>query len=180
MWKDMALGLIALLLLVGANLNLCCKVSVDGHELEGCYSPAEVEQGIEAAEAAAEEILLYNGRTAEAERRYILSLRSPAGHERQVADALLRSTDGVAAVSGVYVDGTRLGVVGDEEELRERLDNFIYMQQPTMAVRSLLNGNLSIRSFYSRSGNDVSCDDMVLLITGKAHVMYMDENGKFV
>ena len=33
---------------------------------------------------------------------------------------------------------------------------------------------------YSRSGNQVSCDDMVLLITGKAHVMYMDENGKFV
>ena len=180
MWKDMALGLFALGLLVASNLNVCCKVSVDGRELEGCYAPAEVEQGVEAADAAAEEILLYNGRTAAAERRYTLSLRAPAGREKQVADALLRATEGVAAVSGVYVDGTRLGVVDDEEKLRERLDNFIFMQQPTMAVRSLLNGNLSIRPFYSRSGNQVSCDDMVLLITGKAHVMYMDENGKFV
>ena len=93
-----------------------------------------------------------------------------------MSDALLRATKGVAAVCGVYVDDVRLGVVENEDELRVCLDSFVYMQQPTKAVRSMLNGT----PFYSRSGNEVSCDDMVLLITGKARVMYMDENGKFV
>ena len=69
MWKDTALGVFALLLLVGSNLNLCCQVRVDGRELEGFYSPAVVDKGIEAAEAAAAEILRSGGTLPVPERR---------------------------------------------------------------------------------------------------------------
>lgn len=45
MWKKLLLSALALSLTAAANLHLCCSLWVDGHELEGLYSPSDLDRG---------------------------------------------------------------------------------------------------------------------------------------
>ncbi len=180
MWKKLALSGFALLLLAASNLRLCCRMQAGGRDLEGCYSLRDADRAAEAAAWAAEEILREPSPGPEAERRFCLRFGSPDGDRQALTGALLRSVPGVKLADVAFVNGVRLGIVEDGEELRRRLDRFIGSQMPTAAVSGGISGRLEIRQLYSRSDQAVNYDDMVLLVSGMAPVLYVDENGKLV
>lgn len=178
MWKKGALICLSLLLLAASNLHLCCRVSVGGRELEGVYSLQAVDRAMTLAANTAEEILAGPAVIPEAERRYTLSFLPPDGDEAALTDAALRAVTGVRVLDAAYVNGTRLGAVEDGEELSRRLERFITGQQPMAAVSGSISGRLEIRKEYGRSGSAVNYDDMLLLVTGMAPVIYLDADGK--
>lgn len=180
MWKKAVLASLSLLLLAASNLHLCCRVSVDGRRLEGLYAPRQVDRAASAAAWAAAEILGESPDLPELRRRTALSFRAPAGDVTELTDALLTGVPGVVLAETATVNGVRLGTVADGSELRTRLDRFINGQMPTMAVSGGISGKLQLTSCYSRRDLTVNVDDMVLLITGMAPVVYVDENGKLV
>ena len=67
-----------------------------------------------------------------------------------------------------------------EKELYNKLRSFIRNQMPTTAVSGTISGKLSIQRLYSRQGQETNYRDMVLLVSGMAPVIYLDENGKLV
>lgn len=180
MWKKGFMLGFALLLLVAANMHLSCRVSVNGVELPGKYSLQTVERAVTTASRAAEEIMPGLIEMPEIRRTYSLQLCPAEGDEPALAEAALRAVSGVKIADVAYVNGTRLGIVEDGSELAERLNGFITGQQPNAAVSGSISGRLEIHRLYSRAGQAVNYDDMLLLITGMAPVIYVDENGKLV
>ena len=178
MWKKFVLGGFALLLLAASNLHLCCRITVSGREVSGLYSPAVADHASTVAASAAEEILQGPAVMPEIKRNYCLSFRSPDGDGPILTDAVLRAVTGVKLTDIAYVNGTRLGIVEDGDELQARLNSFIRNQMPHAAVAGNISGVLQIQKLYSRSNQSVNYNDMVLLITGMAPVVYVDENGK--
>ncbi len=178
MRKKAALICLSLLLLVAANAHLCCRVSVGGEELEGVYSLQAADRALTLAANAAEEILAAPAVMPQTERRYVLTFLPPDGDESALADAALRAVTGVKLMDVAYVNGTRLGAVEDGDELFRRLEGFIKGQQPTAAVSGNISGRLEIKKAYGRSESAVNYDDMLLLITGMAPVIYLDANGR--
>ena len=130
-----------------------------------------------AAERAAEEILPGFADMPETERHYMLSLSRPDGSRAELADALLRSTPGVTVNSAVYVGGVRLGNVPDSAEFQTGLDSYIRNTMPTWAVNGYLSRGVEFRTQYSRTGSETNEDDMILLVTGMAPVLYSDGSG---
>ena len=177
MWKKITASVIALCFAAAANCNLCIRLSVDGRELEGSYSPEALRRGISAAAAAEEEIVRRDSGSVELERQYALCFIPPQGEPTQLSHALLKASKNIMSTYGVYVDGKRLGSVPDEAALRERLDRFINGQMPTWAVRGGVSRHVDIRREYSRMEPYVTLDDMVLLISGAAPVLYTDGSG---
>lgn len=180
MWKKLAFGAAALAFLLLANLNLYCRVSINGQELEGLFSPEAVDRCEAIASRAAEEILSGPALMPEAQRRYQLSLFQPDGDELRLSDCILRSVTGVKSVNGVYINGILLGTVADGEELLTRLQGYISGQMPNVAATGSIDGDLQLRQIYSRSNRETNYDDMILLISGMAPVMYFDETGRYV
>lgn len=168
----LALGFMAL-----ANLRLCCSVTVDGQELEGLYSPFTADRGQRAAQAAAEEILEGPALLCQAERRWKLSLRPASGQAPQLSAALLEATAGVELTQGVYVDGVYLGSVSHKAELQNELKQFIQAQLPTWAETGYLSQGIDFREQFGRSGSTTPVEDMVLLCSGMAPVLYSDGKG---
>jgi len=178
MYKKAVWAALALVFMLAANLNLCCRVSVNGRMLEGLYSPAQLKRCEEAAAAAAEEILPGHAVGPLIERHYCLSFIPARGGLRPVTDLLLRSYTGVKSEDGVYVNGIFLGVVEDGELLKEKLRGFIENQMPNRAVFGNISGKMEIREVYTRSNRRTNDEDMLLLISGVAPVIYLDAEGR--
>ena len=180
MWgKGLAL-LLSLGFVAVANMDLCCAVAINGQKLEGLYSPFAADQSMEAAAAAAEEILEVPAVLPELKKSYRLSLYPAEGDARSISDAALRSVSGLRLADGVFVNGVYIGSVDDGEELFLHLREFILNQMPNAAVFGNISGKATIKKMYSRSSRMTDYDDMVLLISGMAPVIYVDENGKLV
>ena len=173
-----ALLLLALLALLGAHLHPQYRVAVEGAELPGCYSASALRQGLRAAEEAAGEILRYEAKMPALERRLCLKLR-PAGDDiPALTAALLRPVSGLTLADAVYVNGVPLGTVADGERFCERLRDSIRTQMPLAAVSGNISGRLELRRVYARADAAADDADMVLLVTGMAPVIYLDQNGR--
>ncbi len=180
MRKKLLLLSLSLLALVAANLNLCCRVTVDGKRLDALYRPEQVREGQQIARDAAEEILAGSVHLPVLTRRYRLSLRPADGPLPQLTDALLSGVAGVAQADAVFINGVPLGTVADGRLLLDRLHASIRGQMPNAAVVGNLSGELQIHPVYTRSGSNTEDEDMILLITGMAPVVYLNENGRVV
>ena len=111
MLRKSLLLLAALLFAAGANLRPVCRYELAGEPIApgcGIRTAALAER---TARAAAEEILRAEAAPGAVTKRLCLSLRKPAGSSQELADALLRSTAGVALRCEVRVDGRRPGVL---------------------------------------------------------------------
>lgn len=180
MWKKLALGIFALLFALGSNMDLCCRVWVNGCEMPGLYSPFAVDKSRTVASAAAEEIVSGPAASPAVSQRLALSLRPAEGDGRVLSDAALRSVTGVKLAQGVFINGVFLGCVADGPELFSRLRGFIESQMPSAAVFGNISGEVKVRPIYSRTNQEVDYEDMVLLISGMAPVIYTDKSGKLV
>lgn len=180
MWRKGLALLLSLGFVAVANMDLCCAVAINGQKLEGLYSPFAADQSMEAAAAAAEEILEVPAVLPELKKSYRLSLYPAEGDARSISDAALRSVSGLRLADGVFVNGVYIGSVDDGDELFLHLREFILNQMPNAAVFGNISGKATIKKMYSRSSRMTDYDDMVLLISGMAPVIYVDENGKLV
>lgn len=177
MWKKLLLSALALSFAAAANTHLCCSLRVDGQELAGVYAPAAADRARTAAAAAAEEIVAGPAQVPRLSQRYRLSLRPAGGTVPEISAALLDATAGVERSEGVYVSGVYLGSVRSREELLSSLQQFITGQLPTWAASGYLSQELNTRPQYGRAGSQTPVEDMVLLVSGMAPVMYSDGQG---
>lgn len=180
MWKKLAMGLAALALLLLSNMELCCRLTVNGQELDGLYSLSAVDRSETVAALAAEEILPGPAVMPRISRSYRLSLSPPQGDSQALTGRVLRSVTGVKLAQGVFVNGVPLGTVEDGDRLFAELRSFISGQMPNAAVYGSISGELRVRPIYSRSNRDTDYADMLLLISGMAPVIYVDETGRLV
>ena len=178
--KNLGLLALALLMLLAAHLHLYCRVTVAGERLEGLYEPAELKRAQQIAAETAEELLPGTTPPPACRRAWRLSLRPADGDVTQLTDALIRACPGIVLADGVFVNGVRLGTVENGQLLCERLRNDILNQMPNAAVFGNISGELRIRPVYSRAGHETNYEDMILLISGMAPVIYVDQTGKLV
>ncbi len=176
--KNLALLGLALLMLFAAHLHLSCRVTVNGERLEGQYAPAALKRAQRIAAETAEELLPGTVPAPACRRSWRLSLRPADGDGAQLTDALIRSYPGIVLADGVLVNGIRLGTVESGSLLCERLRDDILNQMPNAAVFGNISGELRICPVYSRSGHETNYEDMILLISGMAPVIYVDDSGK--
>ena len=177
MWKKLLLLTLALGFGLAANMHLCCSLWVDGQELAGLYSPLDADRARTAAGAAAEEIVSGPAQQPRLSLRYRLRLRPASGTVPEISAALLDATPGVERSDGVYVSGVYLGSVADREALFSSLRQFITGQLPTWAETGYLSQELVTRPQYGRAGSQTPVEDMVLLVSGMAPVLYSDGRG---
>lgn len=177
MWKKLLLSALALSFALAANTHLCCSLRVDGQELAGLYAPADTDRASTAAAAAAEEIVAGHAQVPPLRRRYCLRLRPPDRTVPEASAALLDATTGVERSEGVYVSGVYLGSVQSRETLLSSLRQFIQGQLPSWASTGYLSQELQTRPQYGRTGSQTPVEDMVLLVSGMAPVMYSDGQG---
>ncbi len=178
MKKKLLLLALALVMLLSANLRPCYALQVDGAELEELYSPAQLRRCEQKALEAAEELLSGPAELPRAERKLALRFQPARGDEAALTKALLLSVPGLCPADEVLINGTRLGTVEDGRELFERLRQSILNQMPNAAAVGNLSGRLQTRRVISREGAQTNYEDMILLITGMAPVIYVDNNGK--
>ena len=115
MWKKVTLGAFALLLGLLANTHLVCRVSINGEQAEGSYSPWVHDRGLLAAEKAALEILAGETSLPVVKTGCGLSLRPPSGSAAELSGAVLDSVSGIALLDGVFVNSVPLGKVENGE-----------------------------------------------------------------
>ena len=161
MWKKVTLGAFALLLGLLANTHLVCRVSINGEQAEGSYSPWVHDRGLLAAEKAAEEILAGEASLPVVKTGCGLSLRPPSGSAAELSGAVLDSVSGIALLDGVFVNSVPLGKVENGEMLMAKLRGYLYYTMPTTAVSGTFSEELTLRPVYTRSGSDTNYDDMV-------------------
>ena len=171
---------LALLLLLAAHLHLSYRVEVDGEALPGSYSPAQLRHCQELAAQGAAELLQEPGDGPEIRRQPRLSLSLPDGDTASLSRTLLLAYPDLCLADGVFINGVQLGTVEDGAVLYDRLRQSIGSQMPNAAVSGNISGRLQIRKVYSRAGHETDYDDMVLLITGMAPVIYVDSSGRLV
>ena len=169
---------LALVLLLSANLRPCYALTIGGERLEGLYSPSQLRQCREQARGAAEELLSGPAELPVPEKHLRLRFETARGDETALTRALLLSTPGLRMADEVYINGTRLGTVEDGKLLFEKLRQSIQNQMPNAATVGNLSGRLQTLRVISREGTQTNYDDMILLITGMAPVIYVDDNGK--
>lgn len=177
MKKKLLLLPLALSFSVLSATNLCCSVTVGGRTLDARYSPFALYGGQRAAAAAIEEIASGEADIPAAAARFSLSFTPPEGTPRNLSAALMAGSSDVMLTNGVYVGGQRLGSVASAEALYARLDRFITGQMPNWATRGEFSREVTVRREYTRSGYVATTDDMALLISGAAPVMYFNEDG---
>ena len=177
MWKKFLLLALALGFATATNMHLCCSLWVDGQALPGIYRLADRDRARTAAGAAAEEIVSGPAQQPRLHQRYHLRLRPASGTVPELSAALLDATPGVERSEGVYVSGVYLGSVADQEALFSSLRQFITGQLPTWAESGYLSQELVTRPQYGRAGSQTPVEDMVLLVSGMAPVLYSDGRG---
>lgn len=180
MWKKLIMSTAALAMLLLTNMELGCRLTVNGLELDGLYSPSAADRSEMVAALAAEEILSGPAVMPQIERSYRLSFSPPQGDNQALTDRVLRSVTGVKLAQGVFVNGVPLGTVEDGDRLFSEMRSFINNQMPNAAVYGSISGELRVKPIYSRSNRDTNYGDMLLLISGMAPVIYVDETGKLV
>ncbi|MBQ7895934.1 MAG: hypothetical protein IJ364_05195 [Oscillospiraceae bacterium] len=178
MWKKILLCCLSLSLLLLSSLRLGCTLSINGRQLEGVYAPKDIERAELVALAAAEELLSGHAMLPEIEKSWSLSIIPPMGGRIFACDALLSACPGVKKGDGVYVNGVFLGTVADGKLLKEKTREFISSQMPNAAVFGSISGELEIATVYTRKNHDTNYEDMLLLISGMAPVVYTDEYGR--
>lgn len=166
----------ALLVLTAANIRCGYRVTVEDISLPELYSKREIEFCREtAAETARELCGTSHLPEITARRRFVLT--APDGDERALTDAILRRTDGVSVLCGVYVDDRRLGCVRNGDMLSYLLERNIDAQMPNAAVSGSYSGEIILKTEYCAEGSETAYSDMLLLIEGAAPVIYIDKNG---
>ena len=175
--KKLIAAACALLFTVLAHLNVGWLVSVEGTAVEGCFSSSCIRRAEMTARLAAEEILPGRAVMPGIERRLHLSLRAPIEDVSALSHALLMKTPGLCLRDFVSVNGITLGCVEDGAVLMDELRGFIQNQMPNAAVSGSFSGEIGLEPLYTRSGVETNYADMVLLVSGMAPVMYVDEDG---
>lgn len=178
MWKKIVLGCFALGLMLLTNLHPGCTISVNGEEIRGLYSYRDAKYCQELAELTAEEVLETLAVGPDIKKKWSLSIIPPMGGKIYATDAILSAYPGVKRADGVYVNGVFLGTVQDGEVLKEKTRTFITSQMPNAAVFGSISGDLEISPVYTRKNSFTNYDDMLLLISGMAPVIYTDEYGR--
>ena len=178
--KKLGLLGLALLMLFVSNLHLYCRVTVEGQPLEGLYEPAAVKLAGQIAARVADELLPGDVKAPRCRRAYKLSLRPANGEFAALTDAMILAYSGIVLADGVFVNGVPVGTVENGAILRERLRSQILAQMPNAAVFGNISGDLQIQAIYSRVGHETSYDDMILLVSKIAPVIYVDSNGRLV
>ena len=175
-----AIGMIlALLLTASANLQICARLSADDSAESRVCSLGACVRGLRAAEAAAGEITERQGAPPGIRWKLAVAL-SPSEEAAEVSDFLLRHTEGVAVCEGCRVNGLYLGCTAEGDKLREALRRHIFGTRPPGAVSGRYTEEIDIRPVYTRPGRESPAEDLCLLITGLAPVMYTDGEGKLV
>lgn len=175
--KKMLLLPLALSFSVLSAANLCCSVTLGGRTLGARYSPCAFYRGQRAAAAAIGEIVPGAAEPPAAAVRLSLSFTPPEGTPRTLSAAIMRESSDVMLTNGVYVGGKRLGSVANADALAARLERFITGQMPNWATRGEFSREVTVRREYTRAGYVATPDDMALLISGAAPVMYFNEEG---
>lgn len=170
----------ALLGLLAVNLHVSCAVGFGGEPPGGRYSPAAVRRGMEAAGAAAEEILPGEGAPAAPQLRLSLSLAPPEGGSAAVADASLRATPGVTVLDGVFLDRQQLGAVSSGARFAGRVQAWLYDSMPRTAREAGFVEILTLRPLYAREGAERDPGELLRELTATAQVWYTDAEGNFL
>ena len=114
MIKKLIVLSVVLPLYIFAFLHPCCRVSVNGEAVSGCYTPEAAAAALDASRAAAEELCRGETRLPTAVIRRGYALKPCENRVQALTDAVLRQTKGVTAVKAVYVHGKRLGAVRED------------------------------------------------------------------
>ena len=176
--KKILLLVFALCFAVASHLRPVCNFSVGSQFVASDCTPAAARRAKEAALAAAEEILPGKAELPEAKRYIRFGFGARCDSAPALCDALLKNTEGVMAGEAVICEGERLGCVGSGYELCTALNLYIENTLPTWANSGHLNSRFELVPMYTRAAYEVSCDDMVMLLTGLAPVMYTDGMGR--
>ena len=170
--------ILALLLTASANLHVWAVLSAD-EGAAGPFSLGACVRGLRAAEAAADEITERQG--APPGVRWKLAVApAPSEDAAEVSDLLLRHTEGVVLAEACRVNGVYIGCTAEGEKLREALRRHIFGTRPPGAVSGRYTEEIDIRPVYTRPGREKTAEDLCLLVTGLAPVMYVDGEGKVV
>ena len=168
---------LALLFSLAANLNLVCRVGVNGNWDEAVYSLGDARRAEQAAAAAAEEILPRRARMPEIEHRVFLSLRPPLAGSRHLSARILAEVPGVSRFYAVRAAGRTFGVVADRDKLEERLRAALYVSMPRTAVRAEYDEGIEL-PVYGRSGSAVSPSEMARAVSCVVPAVFLDAEGK--
>ena len=175
--KRVIMCAVSLLLFLFSNVRILYRADIDGDPAPGLYSKKQLSGAYAAAQAVLWEISAGEGSCPQPKLTPELAFKT-SGTADQVTDLILMHTYGVEKLCAVYADGVYLGVSADENELRERLESFVYDQMPLCAERGEYSRPYTLETVYTARGRITPTDDMVLLISGKAPVMYYTADGK--
>lgn len=176
--KKLVISFCALLLMLMAHMNVGWQLSLGGSRLEGCYSTDCIRRAELTARLAAEEILPGKALLPKLERRLHFSLKAPSEDVSTLSHAMLLKTPGLCLNDFVLVNGECIGCVEDGDRLRQELKSFVLNQMPNAACSGSYTGDIDIVPRYTRSGKHTPYDNMVLLVSGMAPVVYVDAEGR--
>lgn len=121
MWKKLALGVFALLFALGSNMDLCCRVWVNGCEMPGSTLLLPWTKAARWPRPRQKRSFPGPPQALRCRGGLPLSLHPAEGDGRVLSDAALRSVTGVKLAQGVFINGVFLGCVADGPELFSRL-----------------------------------------------------------
>ena len=171
---------LALLFILAANLNLGCRIRINGKTDDTVYSLGTVRQAEAAAAAAAEEILSRHARMPEISRHLVLSLRPCRGDSKQLSGRILAEVPGVSRLYAVRFGEESFGVVADRDRLEERLRAALYGSMPPSSVRACYSAGIEILPVYGRTGSESTPSDMALIVSGSVPAVFLDAEGEIV
>lgn len=166
-----------LVLTAAANIRSGFHVTVEDIRLPGVYSSREIRLCRDAAAETAREIC-GAAHLPEIKKQRVFMLAAADGDDRALTDALLRRTDGVAVLCGVYVNDRRLGCVRNGDMLSYLMERNIDAQMPNAAVSGGYSGEIVLKTEYCAEGSETAYSDMLLLIEGAAPAIYIDKKGE--
>ena len=169
---------LALLFVLAANLNLVCRVGVNGNWDDAVYSLGDALRAELAAAEAAEEILPRRARMPEIEHRIFLSFRPPLAGSRHLSTRILAEVPGISGLYAVRAAGRSFGVVADRDKLEERLRAALYVSMHLSAVRAGYVEGIELVPVYGRSGSAVSPSDMARAVSDVVPAVFLDKEGK--
>ncbi len=170
--------IMALVFCLCSHLRPAYDFRVGGELVKSRCTPAAARAASEAAIMAAEEILPGKAQLPEAQRKLRLTLRQRSGAASELCSALLCNCEGVMAGQAVYSGGQRLGCVKDGAALCATVNRYIENTLPTWAKSGHLSQGFMLYPVFTRAEYEVSNEDMLMLLTGLAPVMYTDGKGR--
>ncbi len=175
-WK-LLLFIPALLLVAAANLRTVCTVRVDGVPVEGSWSPRGIERAEALALGMAEEVARGGTALPDIEVSRSLSVLPASGDERELAEAILCSCQGVQRAWALSVDGEFLGWAEDISALSETMEGVIGVQIPVTAIRAGFDAEISIEPAAIPEGWQTDVDTLSRRLHELARVFYVTPDG---